>query len=218
MKTTTAPLRYAGALALALSALCAPAPASAQEAQIENGFALQVDLGARVNLLNLAAGGGNMVPTFSTIDTQLFAGGKLGRLVVGLGLEFFNGTQKTTTGNMSMTDSTSAFLIGPELQFALLRTADSRVELIGDVALHFGHLFLPNLPPNSPSNFLLSYQIGPGVRFWAHRHFALQGITGFAGELVHTIPPANPPPLGMTTTSDTSGHGILGQFGMLGVF
>jgi hypothetical protein len=47
-------------------------------------------------------------------------------------------------------------------------------ELIGDLALHFGHRFssvsvspAPLVTVNAPSdsNFLLSYRLGPGVRF-----------------------------------------------------
>jgi hypothetical protein len=214
---TSSSLRRLAALALGLAALGAPSPALADDAQAESGFALQANLGARVNLLSLGGVGGSKdVPAFNALDTQLFGGYKLGRLVVGLGLEFFNATVTTSILNASMSSSTSAFLIGPEAQFAIVRSPDSRVELLGDFALHFGHLFIPNTRSTDPSNFLLSYQLGPGVRFWAHKHFAIHGLTGFAGELFHTIPASNAPLLAQNT--DTSGHGIFGSFGMLGVF
>jgi hypothetical protein len=217
MKRTQTSLRYAGALALGLAALGAPAKATAQEAQVENGFALEASLAGRTSVLTVANNLNNVGLPGNGLATGLFAGYKASRLIIGLGLEFFNATLTTSAGNVSTTTSTSAFLIGPEVMFAVFRAADNRVDLFLDAALHFGHEFIPAQgnppPPMQPSNFLLSYQIGPGVRFWAHRHFAIQGLTGFAGELFHEIPPA-----GANASGDLSVHGILGQFGMLGVF
>lgn len=217
---TSSSRRRVAALALGLAALAAPSVASAQDAQVESGFALQANIAVRTSLLSIAPAG-NKLPTDvglpgNGLDTQLFAGYKTGRLLIGLGLEFLNGTANTSVSTGPVTNSTSnatsAFLIGPEVQFAILRTADARVELIGDLALHFGHEFIPNVNDGS-SNFLLTYQIGPGVRFWAHKHFALNALTGFAGELWHYIPPS-----GSNGTLDLSAHGIFGSFGMMGVF
>jgi hypothetical protein len=203
-----------------LATLAAPSRALADDAQVESGFALQANLAVRSSVLSTVSGGMGNTTSIGLpdngIQTQLFGGYKTGRLLIGLGLEFQNGTANTSTSvgttTTSTSSSTSAFLIGPEAQFALLRSGDNRVELVGDLALHFGHLFLPNVNDGS-SNFLLTYQLGPGVRFWAHKHFALVGLTGFAGELYHYIPPS-----GANVTADISSHGIFGSFGMLGVF
>lgn len=209
------------ALALGFLALAAPAPAFAQDAPLENGFALQTTIGGRVGVLTVATGVGNnmgSVPLPSnSLEVGLMAGYKFGIALIGLGIEFYDTTVTTSgiPGAMDQSNSTAAFLIGPEFSIAMLRSADHRVELIGDVALHFGHLFTPNPmnTPNLPSNFLLTYQLGPGVRFWPHKHFAIQALTGFSGQLYHVIPPSGTP-----GNEDISVHGIFGSFGMLGVF
>jgi hypothetical protein len=221
MKRTTF-LRQAAALGLGLSALCASARASAQgDAQVENGFALQASIAARTGLLQVTnINNNNVALPGNGVDAGLFAGYKFGRAIFGLGLEFFNVTIAPTGPGAGMSQSSSVFLIGPELQIAVVRVADNRVDLFFDAALHFGHEFIPNNNPppppimvQQPSNFLLSYQLGPGVRFWAHRHFAISGLTGFSGVLVHEIPPANQP-----NGENDSVHGIFAQIGMLGVF
>jgi hypothetical protein len=203
------------ALALGLGALGATATALADDAQIESGFALQATLGGRASLVTATNGGTTLPAGLSgqALDVGLLAGYKSGRLLIGIGIDFINTTLSPPSPAPS--ESISAFLIGPEVDFAFLRSPDNRVELLGDLALHFGHEFIPNPTnaPNQDSNFLLSYQIGPGVRFWAHKHFAIQALTGFSGELVHDIPPS-----GATGNGDSSVNGIFVSFGMLGVF
>jgi len=212
-----------GALALGLTVLGAPALAFAEEGQADSGFALEASLGARFGVV--ATGGGATVDG-TTLQTGLFGGYKFGRLVLGLGLEFANVTSSTaaTVVNQTITTTTSdsSFLIGPELQAALLRTADGRVELIGDLSLHFGHQFhsvsispTPAVTNNTPtdSNFLLSYAVAPGVRYWAHPHLALQALAGFGGQAYFDLPVNNNPANG-----NNSQHGIFSSFGLLGVF
>jgi hypothetical protein len=207
-------LRSLATLALGLATLGRPAPASADEAQAESGFALESTLGGKTTLLTTGLMGAATAPA-NGLDVGLLAGYKLGRFLFGLGLDFSNLT--TAPPAPAQSASASSFLIGPEISAAIVRSGDNRVELVGDLALHFGHLFVPtgpnplNLP--TASNFLLNYQVGPGVRFWAHKHFALQALTGFAGELFHDIPPAR-----QAGTGDTSVHGIFASFGMIGVF
>jgi hypothetical protein len=195
----------------------------AQE-QVENGFALQANIGLRSTAVTTGGGGGMGAAPLTVLPgagpiTELFGGYKLGRILIGLGIEFGNVTvnQSVTVGNVTTTtnDSTSAFLIGPEASFAIVRAGDGKVELIGDVALHFGHAFIPGITDNS-SNFLLTYRVGPGVRFWASKHFAVTGLTGFGGELYHYIPPSSGP--ASNFTQDSSTHGIFGSFGLMGVF
>lgn len=226
-------LRGLAAGALGAAALLAPAAALADDAQVESGFVLQTNLGLRANILNVTSpslngNGTNAVGLpANNFDAQLFGGYKMGRVIIGLGIEFMNMTEHagaTVAGtNESATATHSAFLIGPEVMFAILRSPDNRVELFGDLALHFGHEFAdvsttpaqPATNAPTPSNFLLTYQLGPGVRFWAHKHFAIQGTTGFAGSLYHYIPASNDT---NNTTFNLSSHGIFGSFGMLGAF
>jgi hypothetical protein len=232
------------ALALGASALGASAPALAQESgQIDRGFTIMGTFGGRMATVATGGGGGggNQPSVYgSGLLTGLFLGYKAGRVLIGAGLEFSNDTHNTTqcrggTGvcgsatnpELSVTTSNSNFLIGPDFEFAIVRSADQRVELIGDAAIHFGHAFAtatttvtpsPPPPPAGPSgptesNFLLSYRIAPGVRFWAHRHFAIQAVTGFGGQAYFDLPVPNVPANG-----NNSQHGIFATFGALGTF
>jgi hypothetical protein len=221
--------RYVAALALGLGALAAPAQAFAEDdtkGQTESGFALEASIGARFGVIAAGEGAGALVG--NSPQTGLFAGYKSGRIILGLGLDFINTTSNTTVktgiGNnmtLSTTTSDSDFLIGPEFQFAILQSPDKRVELIGDLSLHFGHQFhsvsvSPTPPPDNAqtdSNFLLNYAIGPGVRFWPHHHLAIQALTGFGGQAFFDLPVNGNP-----ATGNNSQHGILASFGLIGVF
>jgi hypothetical protein len=232
-------LRGLLATAAFAAALGAGPQAFAQDAaQVESGFALTASLGARYGILTTVTAGGGALPAVTPL-VGLTLGYKTGRIMIGVGLEFNNTTTNNTmcaggigtcgtaaNPETSTTVSGSNFLIGPDFQFAIIRSADQRVELIGDAALHFGHQFndttvsiTPSPPPPPPnnapteSNFLLSYRIGPGVRFWAHKHFAFQATTGFGGQAYFDIPIPNVPANG-----NNSQHGIYATFGAMGVF
>ena len=156
-------LRSVAALALGLGALGVPRAALAQDAQAESGFALQASLAARFGILaTIDTGSSSPTPINGTaFQAGLSAGYKTGRLYLGLGLEFnnftFNDSRIMNPGNLviSTTTRVSDFLIGPDVQFAILRSTDNRVELIADVALHFGHRFssvsISPSPPPGPS-------------------------------------------------------------------
>jgi hypothetical protein len=220
--------RHLAALVLGGSALFASAPALAQEesrGQTESGFALEANVGARFFLIDAGTVAG--IPSVALPEVGLVAGYKTGRIFLGLGLDFANNTSNTTQatgiggGTVSATTSESIFLIGPDFQVALLRTSDQRVELLGDISLHFGHAFAsvtttPATPPNNTptdSNFLLTYALGTGVRYWAHPHLALQVLTGFGGQAFFDLPVNGNP-----ATGNNSQHGIFTSFGVLGVF
>jgi hypothetical protein len=190
----------------------------------------------------LGTGGREQSSVYGTqLITEMAFGYKVSRVYIGLGLEFSNNTTNqtnclnvaagtcgtTTNPETSTTVSSSNLLLGPDFQIAILRSPDQRVELIGDAALHFGHQFQSVSVTVTPSpggggggatgptesNFLLSYRIGPGVRFWAHKHFAIQATTGFGGQAFFDIPIPNVP-----ATGNNSDHGIYANFGAMGVF
>jgi hypothetical protein len=231
-----APLACASVLAIST-------PASAQEAQVESGFGLEANVNFKMASVTTTGGGGGLLGNGGTntvvtgnpafVAPGLILGYKTGRIFIGLGFEFSNSTSNQTTQTVgtpvtttSVTTSNTNFLIGPDFQFAMVRSADLRVELIGDLALHFGHEFsntttttTPAPPPtngNAPatdSNFLLSYRLGPGVRFWAHRHFALQAVVGFTGQALFDLPVNNNPANG-----NNSQHSLFSSIGALGAF
>jgi hypothetical protein len=161
--------------------------------QKARGIAVALSLTGRSLILNPDA---NTAAISASIGGSLFAGYKLDRLVVGLAFDIGHVDSTTTYVSGSSTSTGSrgdtSFLLGPGVQFAILRSADLRIELVGAAQITFGRTFTstsqnPVIPPSySPdvnnSNFHLAYQIAPGLRYWAHPQFALTLTTGVTGD------------------------------------
>lgn len=180
-------------------------PPDESRGQIDGGFVLEANLGARVSLATFASNGEGAPLGSPGLQVSLLAGAKIGRVILGLDLGFYNFTE--SGGGASISES--ALLLGPELQVALARSDDRRVELLGDAGIQLGHLFFSGGDIDvDDGNLYVSYQLGLGVRYWLHRQFAVQGLTGFGGEaLVDT-----------DQSGATSAHGIFTSLGLLGVF
>jgi len=74
----------------------------------------------------------------------------------------------------------SGFLLLPGLQIALWRSSDLRLEVLGGARIGLGTaLISPGTSASLP--MFVSYEIAPGVRYFLHRHFAIQGTAGYAG-------------------------------------
>jgi hypothetical protein len=185
----------------------APPPApDAAKGQIDGGFVLEASVGARVSLGSVGSNSGSVTFGSPGIAAGLMAGFKTGRLILGLDLDFFN----VTVGGNGSSGSESALLIGPHMQVALARSEDLRVELLGDAALDFGHLFESSSDGlTSSSNLYIGYELGLGVRYWLHRQFAVQGLTGFGGEALVDL---------SGNGATISAHGIFTSVGLVGVF
>ncbi len=102
-----------------------------------------------------------------------------------------------------------------------MRTADGRVELIGDISLHFGHQShsVSTTPAGGREHRADHEQLPPQLR--ARPRPALlvplalrgPGLTGFGGQAFFDIPVNGNP-----ATGNNSQHGIFTSFGLLGVF
>lgn len=172
-----------------------PRPAAAldaEAAQLRRGFVLSAGFG----LNGLAS----TQVTAASLRGGLSIGYKIGRAMIDLGLELSNVTEgrSATSGaggsSNGASTSISAFLLIPGVQVALLRSQDLRVELIGSFRLGFGRRvsfetrdppsMTPPTPPSPISVVPLSfiYELAPGVRYWPHRHLALEVLAGARGD------------------------------------
>ena len=161
--------------------------------QKERGFAVSLGLTTRYNVVNPDAA---TAQADLSVGGGLFAGYKLDRLVIGLGFDIGHVDSTTTfvSGSSTATGKRgdTSFLIGPAAQFAILRSQDRRIELIGSAQIEFGRTVTttgqsPAIPVSySPdvnaSNFHIAYQLAPGLRYWAHPQLAVTVITGLAGD------------------------------------
>jgi hypothetical protein len=184
-----------------------PAP----PAQKESGFALAAGFGTAPTLSSSLLLGTGTLTGGQSFQGNLAAGFKADRVVGLLTVSF---TDVTTAGSGG--SNQASVLIGPEFQIAVARSDDQRVELLLDLGLSFGHLFGGSSasndlggPTSLPSNLLIGYQVGLGGRYWLHRQFALQAVTGFAGQAFVDLD---------QSSGNTSVHGIVASLGVLTVF
>lgn len=213
-------------------ALPAPPPPPPLRGQVERGFALEGYIGTRLVVVD-ASGPQAVNPlTLGSLAGGISLGYKTGRVLLGVGFEYAALSTKTqsTTSGMSSTRATSAgsFLISPMFQVALVRSPDRRVELLAAFRIGFGRPFYDETrePATSPATdpymgktpLDLKYELAPGVRFWAHRHFAVTALIGASGYYSFVFTRAytgvNP-----TSSSDSVGlNSLFVSLGALGVF
>jgi hypothetical protein len=159
-------------VAVVVCLLSAPAAAQQPTGPKDRGFALEVQMGTRLLALDLGIGG---MYSLSGVEGGFFAGYKFGRWQVGGGIDF----QRVSSETGGTTDASSLLSFMPGVRVAILRSADERVELFGQVDFGFGHLFMDN---NGEDHNRIIYQIGPGLRLWFHPNFAVGALVGLRGE------------------------------------
>lgn len=191
----------------------APAPVTvAQPGPVARGFALLLNVGTSP----------------SGFRGELFGGFKRGRWLFGLGVDFAeNGVTRAYTAGpnqSSLQQDTALFLVGPGVQLSLAGTADGRVELFGALSISAGKLVSwnsqsPALPTSLQSaedttDFRLSWNVGPGLRWWTHPRFALHVAAGLAAN--HDFLWSNGP--SGRFTQEQHSFTLFGNLGALGVF
>jgi hypothetical protein len=193
--------------------------------QKTRGFAVYLGLGSHLPVVQIDAT--NAIGT-SGFSGSLFAGYKIDRIIVGLGLDiasFGTTTQYAAPSGMATGSRTdTSFLISPGLQVAIVRSPEKRVELLGAFQIGFGRTVTSQsqdpaltpdlLPATDQSNFHLNYQVGPGLRFYLHPQFALSVISGIEGD--HFFATQNNPSGRRADTLSTVS--VFGTLGALGVF
>ena len=185
-------------VAVVMFLLAAPAAAQQPTGPKDRGFALEAQLGTRLVTVNVLGS-----PPLNVVDGGFFAGYKFGRWQIGGSIDF---------ARVSYSDGTSTadslLTIMPGVRVAILRSADERVELFGQVDLGYGHIFVDH-NNGDPDHNRVIYQLGPGLRLWFHPNFAVGALVGLRGEF--DIQEGN----GGTTTGLTS---IFARVMFTGVF
>ncbi len=164
-------------------------------------------------------------------------GGLLGHILIGyrrnrviLGLGFSVGHLGTSatyvagTSQSTIRRSFTGFQFAPTLQLDLVRSSDRRVELYAGFQVGLGTTItqrsvtpdVPNgyLPSPDAHNIQLSYQAGPGLRYWVHPQLGLSVAAGLSGDHIFEI--VNAPSGRRSERFDFIG--MYGALGGIGVF
>jgi hypothetical protein len=188
-------------------------------AQLYQGFAVELNLGSRLVGFTTGTGNSDSLTSFGGLQGGFMLGYKISRVTVGLGLELTRVAVGSGGTNMSDTSSAdTAFELVPGVRVAIFRSPEKRVEMYGALDIGLGTTAHEqstggNATPSSRT-LLVTYRIGPGVRFWAHPQFALGGLVGVEGDFVFQ----RMGDTGMTMTTSTGLTSIFGQLQLLGVF
>ena len=203
-------------LCLAIALLIAPT-AFAQEGQKRSGFAAEVHIGTQVFSLGTGMG---TTASFGTVEGGVFLGGKIDRVIFGLGFDLArvaSGTSVPGAGDSSQ--AATSIMFTPGVRVAIVRSHDQRVELFGQFDIGFGTLVTeqspaPMGPQPSTSRFRLSYDVGPGVRFWVHPQFAVAGLTGVSGQFEYD----STTQMGITQKTSSGLTAVFASLQLMGVF
>ncbi len=206
----------ASAVANAQDPVLSPPAVETPVGQVKRGFAFEGHLGTQ------------LVAITGVTNLGSFAGGfllgyKIDRLIVGLGFDIARVASATRMNNNSTHDASTALYVTPGVRVAIVRSPDKRVELFGQVDIGLGGQIEEERPEptgNQPNvtRFRLFYNLGPGVRFWAHPHFAVSAVTGVHGDFAYTRTSTD---VGTTTVSSTQTSTVTSIFAalqLLGVF
>lgn len=219
-------MRRLGALGLALMIAASahaqePAPGgpvttTVPMGQKPRGFAFEAHLGTQL----VALTGSTNLGAFSG---GVFAGYKINRVILGLGFDVARVASATETGANKTGDASTALFFAPGVRVSILRSADQRVDFFGQFDLGLGGVVNEQRPApmgNQPdvTRFRLYYNVGPGVRFWAHPQFAVGAVTGVHGDFALTKTTTSVGNSSTTVTQTSTVTSIFAALQLLGVF
>ncbi|HWE29272.1 MAG TPA: hypothetical protein VHB97_14785 [Polyangia bacterium] len=185
--------------------------------QADHGVVVEARLGSQLVTLVATGPGNTNTSTISGLQGGIFGGYKIKRVIFGLGFDlsrFATGTS-VSGGGSSTSSATTTIAFVPGISVAIVRSADKRVELFGQFDMGFGTTVGDSVATGE-SIFRLNYDVGPGLRFWAHPQFAFGALAGLAGNFAWDTRAANN---GVpSTTSSTGLTSIFAQLQIMGVF
>jgi len=186
-------------------------------AQADHGVVVEARVGTE--LFNLAATGGGTTAgsTLSGLQGGIFGGYKIKRVIFGLGFDIARvATGSSTSGGGGTTSTaTTSILFTPGVSVAILRSADKRVELFGQFDMGFGTT-VGDAIANNESVFRLTYDVGPGLRYWVHPQFAFGALAGITGAFAWDF--RNGTGGAPSTTTSSGLTSIFTQLQFMGVF
>ena len=155
------------------------------------GFALELFFGAVKPLIALD----DDFLDFNSINGGLFLGGKINRVIVGLGVEMSRMRYHTEYGSNYYydrseydnedTSSITELMFKPGVRFVMVQSEDQKVDMFGQVDVGAGTIIRNNddndLEEEETKYFLLDWDGALGVRYWAHPQFAVSATGGIQG-------------------------------------
>jgi hypothetical protein len=160
---------------------------------MDSGFAMQANISTSPQTI-----GDDLVSVYA-LGGNLTLGYKTGGAILSVGFDFTafsRSTDYTSTdvsvGAYSSKRSYSEWMIGPDVQFTVVHSADKRAELYGLISLGFGTWSeesqstpdpsFPSTPKADEKNFNFRWRVAPGVRYWMHRNIAVGLAVGVLGD------------------------------------
>jgi hypothetical protein len=196
-----------------------PVPPKAGQKPV--GFAAEIHLGVDKALIAMDED----FIDFNSINGGLFLGGKIRKVIVGMGFEMsrliYRNSYNTDYSDYSYRNgSMTTLLFKPGVRFDMFQSDDQKVDLFGQVDIGMGTIIYREDDDSTytaddgedPKYFILDWDAGLGVRYWAHPQFAISALGGLGGTYY----------LERYSEEDTqySDHvmGIFGALQVLGVF
>ena len=158
--------------------------------QMWGGFALEVHMGIAKPLIAYDED----FLDFNTIEGGLFLGGKIGKIVLGLGFEFSRVKyRESDTGDdydYSRDGSMTSMLFKSGVRFVMAQSRDQKVDLFGQVDCGPGAMFFRDdrdydyydYGEDDDTYLIVGWDGGVGVRYWVHRQFAFSAMGGLKGQ------------------------------------
>ncbi len=132
--------------------------------QVSRGFVIQSGLGGRLSTVATTAS----PDPGAGLQWNLLLGYKICRFTIGVNLDLL------VFSPAGSPNATTSVQVAPEAQVALAQSSDHKAQLVGVLRLGLG----------SSGGFLrLGAMLGPGLRYWLHRHIAVHSIVGLDGSL-----------------------------------
>ncbi len=201
--------------ALVLAPALARAEVRLDGGQADHGGVVEARLGSDLVTLVTTGPTGSTTTAISGLSGGIFGGYKIKRVIFGLGFDLARVASGTSMGNTTTSSATTSILFAPGVSVAIVRSADKRVELFGQFDMGFGTTVGDSVAPGE-SIFRLTYDVGPGLRFWAHPQFAFGALAGVAGAFAWDTRAAT---IGNPSTTNSSGlTSIFAQLQVMGVF
>jgi hypothetical protein len=204
-------------VALALVPSLARAEVRLDGGQADHGVVVEARVGTELVTFATAGGGNPTATTLSGLQGGIFGGYKIKRVIFGLGFDIARvATGSSTSGGGGTTSTaTTSLLFTPGVSVAIVRSADKRVELFGQFDMGFGTT-VGDAIANNESVFRLTYDVGPGLRYWVHPQFAFGALAGLNGAFAWDFRDGT---AGAPSTTTSSGlTSIFAQLQFMGVF